>query len=136
MARGINKVILIGNLGKDPELRYLSNGSATCTANLATTEGWKDQQGNAQERTGWHLVVFYGRLAEIVNEYARKGTRIYCEGKLRTRKWQDKQGKDHYTTEIVASEMQLLSSNRNGTPSESQPESLDDEGPGEDGIPF
>ena len=110
MARGINKVILIGNLGADPETRHLPSGGAVTNVNLATSESWKDKQtGQPQERTEWHRVVFFNRLAEIAGEYLRKGSKVYLEGSLRTRKWQDKQtGADRYTTEIVAGEMQML----------------------------
>lgn len=111
MARGINKVILIGNLGKDPEVRYMANGQAVANVTLATSENWKDKNtGEQQERTEWHRVVFFRRLAEIASEYLKKGSRIYVEGKLQTRKWQDNQGQDRYTTEIVANEMQMLDS--------------------------
>src|SRR5690554_65307 len=109
MARGVNKVILIGNLGRDPEVRYMPSGSAVANITLATTEVWRDRQtGEQQERTEWHNVVFFNRLAEIAGEYLRKGSKVYIEGSLRTRKWQDKNGQDRYTTEIVASEMQML----------------------------
>jgi len=109
MARGVNKVILIGNLGRDPEVRYMPSGSAVANVALATSEQWKDKtSGEQQERTEWHNVVFFGRLAEIVGEYLKKGSQVYVEGSLRTRKWQDKEGKDRYTTEIVANEMQML----------------------------
>lgn len=109
MARGVNKVILIGNLGKDPEVRYMPSGSAVANVTLATSEQWKDKQtGEQQERTEWHNIVFFNRLAEIVGEYLKKGSQVYVEGSLRTRKWQDKSGNDRYTTEIVASEMQML----------------------------
>ncbi|OGT35611.1 MAG: single-stranded DNA-binding protein [Gammaproteobacteria bacterium RIFCSPHIGHO2_12_FULL_37_14] len=112
MARGVNKVILIGNLGRDPELRYTPSGMAVVNATLATSEAWKDKQsGEMQERTEWHRVVFYQRLAEIVGEYLRKGSKIYIEGRLRTTKWQDKtSGQDRYTTEIIADSMQMLDS--------------------------
>ena len=111
MARGINKVILVGNLGNDPEVRYMPNGGAVATISVATSDSWKDKQtGEMQDRTEWHRVVFFSRLAEIVGEYLRKGSKIYVEGSLRTRKWQDKNGADRYTTEIVASEMQMLDS--------------------------
>jgi single-strand DNA-binding protein len=111
MARGINKVILIGNLGADPEVRYMPNGNAVTNVNLATSESWKDKQsGQMQERTEWHRVVFFNRLAEIAGEYLRKGSKVYIEGSLRTRKWQGQDGQDRYTTEIVASEMQMLDS--------------------------
>jgi len=111
-SRGINKVILIGNLGADPETRYMPSGGAVTNVNLATSETWKDKQtGQPQERTEWHRVVFFNRLAEIAGEYLRKGSKVYIEGSLRTRKWQDQNtGQDRYTTEIVASEMQMLDS--------------------------
>lgn len=116
MARGINKVILIGNLGNDPDTRYTSSGAAVANVSLATSESWKDKDtGEQQERTEWHRVVFFGRLAEIVSEYLRKGSQIYVEGRLQTRKWQDKDGNDRYSTEVVASEMQMLGS-RGGSP--------------------
>jgi single-strand DNA-binding protein len=109
MARGVNKVILIGNLGKDPETRYMPSGSAVTNLTLATSESWKDKQsGEQQERTEWHKIAMFGRLAEIAAEYLRKGSQVYVEGKLRTRKWQDKEGKDRWTTEIVADEMHML----------------------------
>ncbi len=109
MARGINKVILIGNLGQDPETRYMPSGSAVTNLRIATAEQWKDKQtGERQERTEWHSVAMFGRLAEIAAEYLRKGSQVYIEGRLQTRKWQDKQGNDRYTTEIVANEMQML----------------------------
>ncbi|MEW6354223.1 MAG: single-stranded DNA-binding protein [Pseudomonadota bacterium] len=116
MARGVNKVILIGNLGKDPEVRYMPSGAAVANVTLATTESWKDKQsGEQQERTEWHNIVFYNRLAEIVGEYLKKGSQIYVEGSLRTRKWQDKNtGADRYTTEIIANEMQMLGSKGGG----------------------
>ena len=111
MARGVNKVILIGNLGKDPEVRYMPSGGAVTNVTIATSESWKDKQsGEQQERTEWHNVVFFNRLAEIAGEYLKKGSKVYVEGSLRTRKWQDKEGKDRYTTEIVAGEMQMLDS--------------------------
>ncbi len=111
MARGVNKVILVGNLGADPEVRYLPSGGAVTNITVATSESWKDKQsGQAQERTEWHRVVLFNRLAEIAGEYLRKGAKVYIEGSLRTRKWQDKNGQDKYTTEIVGSEMQMLDS--------------------------
>ncbi len=120
MARGVNKVILVGNLGKDPEVRYSPNGSAVANVTIATSESWKDKtSGEKQERTEWHRIVFFGRLAEIAGEYLKKGAQIYVEGRLQTRKWQDKDGKDRYTTEIVANEMQMLGSRAGaGMPSE------------------
>jgi single-strand DNA-binding protein len=109
MARGINKVILVGNIGGDPETRFMPNGSAVTNITLATSDSWKDKQsGQMQERTEWHRVVFFNRLAEIAGEYLRKGSKVYVEGSLRTRKWQGQDGQDRYTTEIVASEMQML----------------------------
>ncbi len=112
MARGVNKVILIGNLGKEPEVRYTPSGLAVANVTLATSESWKDKQsGEMQERTEWHRVVFYQRLAEIAGEYLRKGSKVYVEGRLQTRKWQDKTtGQDKYTTEIIADNMQMLDS--------------------------
>lgn len=109
MARGINKVILVGNLGADPETRYTASGAAVTNIRLATSESWRDKQtGEQQERTEWHRVVFFNRLAEIAGEYLRKGRQVYIEGSIRTRKWQDQNGQDRYTTEIVANEMQML----------------------------
>ena len=109
MARGVNKVILIGNLGKDPEMRYMPDGQAVANVSIATSETWKDKNtGEQQERTEWHRVVFFRRLAEVVGEYLKKGSKVYVDGKLQTRKWQDKDGQDRYTTEIVANEMQML----------------------------
>lgn len=114
MARGVNKVILIGNLGNDPEVRYTPGGSAVASVSLATSETWRDKQsGELQDRTEWHRVVFFNRLAEIVGEYLHKGSKIYVDGSLRTRKWQDKTGVDRYTTEIIANEMHMLD-NRTG----------------------
>jgi single-strand DNA-binding protein len=110
-ARGINKVILVGNLGNDPEVRYSQAGAAITNISVATSETWKDKQtGQPQERTEWHRVVFFNRLEEIAAEYLRKGSKVYVEGSLRTRKWQDKEGQDRYTTEIVGNEMQMLDS--------------------------
>ncbi len=109
MARGINKVILIGHLGADPETRAMPSGMTVANLRLATTESWKDKQsGEQQERTEWHNVALFGRLGEIAAEYLRKGSQVYIEGRLRTRKWQDKEGRDRYTTEIVGNEMQML----------------------------
>ena len=109
MARGVNKVTLIGNLGGDPETRYMPSGDAVTNITLATSESWKDKQtGEQKERTEWHKVAFFGRLAEIAAEYLRKGSQIYVEGKLRTRKWQAQDGSDRYSTEIVGDEMQML----------------------------
>jgi single-strand DNA-binding protein len=109
MARGINKVILIGHLGADPETRAMPSGMTVANLRLATTESWKDKQsGEQQERTEWHNVALFGRLGEIAAEYLRKGSQVYIEGRLRTRKWQDKEGRDRYTTEIVGNDMQML----------------------------
>lgn len=109
MARGINKVILIGNLGTDPEVRTMNNGNPVATFSLATNESWKDKAtGEKQERTEWHRIACFNRLAEIVGEYIKKGSKLYVEGSLRTRKWQDQEGKDRYTTEIVAADIQML----------------------------
>ena len=111
MARGINKVILIGNLGNDPDQKSLPSGNAVTNITVATSESWKDKEtGQPQERTEWHRVVFFNRLAEIAGQYLQKGSKVYIEGSLRTRKWQDQSGADRYTTEIVASEMQMLDS--------------------------
>ena len=111
MARGVNKVILVGNLGKDPDMKYTANGAAIANITVATSESWTDKQsGEKKEQTEWHRVVFFRRLAEIAGEYLRKGSQVYIEGKLQTRKWQDQNGQDRYTTEIVGSEMQMLGS--------------------------
>ena len=115
MARGINKVILVGNLGQDPETKAMPSGMTVCNLRIATSESWKDKQtGEMKEQTEWHSVAMFGRLAEIAGEYLRKGSQVYIEGRLRTRKWQDKEGKDRYTTEIVANEMQMLGSGGRG----------------------
>lgn len=146
MARGVNKVILIGHCGKDPETRYMPSGGAVTNISIATSEGWKDKQtGENKEKTEWHNVVFFNRLAEIAGEYLRKGSQIYVEGRLQTRKWQDKSGNDRYTTEIVANEMQMLGGKGGGgggdsyAPAQSsQPESapaMVDDG-FDDDIPF
>jgi single-strand DNA-binding protein len=125
MARGINKVILIGNLGADPETRYSAGGSAVTNLRLATNETWRDRQsGEQQERTEWHRVVFFGRLAEIAAEYLRKGSTVYVEGRLQTRKWQGQDGQDRFTTEIVGNEMQMLGGRGGG----SMGDSMGDEG--------
>lgn len=135
MARGINKVILVGNLGRDPEVRYSPNGSAVANVTLATSESWKDKNsGEKVEKTEWHRVVFFGRLAEIAGEYLKKGSQVYVEGRLQTRKWQDKDGHDRYTTEIVANEMQMLGSRGGaGVPSDNfnqdQPSAAENTGP-------
>ena len=114
MARGINKVIIVGNLGNDPEVRYTPGGAAVTTISLATTENWKDKEGNRQEKTEWNREVFFGRLDEIAGEYLKKGRQVYVEGKLRTNKWKDQSGADRYTTEILANEMQMLGGQQGG----------------------
>src|SRR5690625_3188417 len=115
MARGVNKVILIGNLGQDPELRHMPSGNAVANVSLATSESWKDKQtGQQQERTEWHRITMYNRLAEVAAEYLRKGSKVYIEGSLRTRKWTDQSGQDRFTTEIIASEMQMLDGRQGG----------------------
>ena len=145
MARGINKVIVVGNLGQDPETRYMPSGSAVTNMTVATNETWKDKQtGEQKERTEWHRVAMFGKLAEIAAEYLRKGSQVYIEGKLRTRKWQDKQGNDRYTTEIIADEMQMLGGRGGGGAPASQdsgssgpaPGPSDDGGGFDDDIPF
>ena len=144
MARGINKVILVGNLGADPETRYMPSGSAVTNLSVATSESWKDKQtGEQKERTEWHKVAMFNRLAEIAAEYLRKGSQVYIEGKLRTRKWQDRDGNDRWTTEIIADEMQMLGGRGGGGsapmssggqgPSSPPPQPMDDF---EDDIPF
>ena len=122
MARGVNKVILLGNLGADPETRYTASGSAVTNIRIATTESWRDKQsGETQERTEWHRVVFFSRLAEIAAEYLRKGRQVYIEGQIRTRKWQGQDGQDRYTTEIVASDMQMIGGRGEGGGGTEQP---------------
>jgi single-strand DNA-binding protein len=109
MSRGVNKAIIVGNLGRDPEIRYAASGAAIANVSIATTDSWKDKQtGENIDKTEWHRVVFFGRLAEIVGEYLKKGSQVYVEGRLQTRKWQDQNGQDRYSTEIVANEMQML----------------------------
>ena len=144
MSRGINKVILVGNLGADPETRYMPSGSAVTNLSIATSEQWKDKQsGETKERTEWHNIVLFNRLAEISAEYLRKGSQVYIEGKLRTRKWQDRDGKDRWTTEIIADEMQMLGGRGGGgsapmssgsAPSSAPPQPPADEF--DDDIPF
>jgi single-strand DNA-binding protein len=144
MSRGINKVILVGNLGADPETRYMPSGGAVTNIRLATSESWKDKNtGDQQERTEWHRVALFGRLAEVAAEYLRKGSQVYVEGKIRTRKWQDRDGNDRYTTEIVANEMQMLGGRGGagaGAPSmQNEPASVSEEPPPmdlDDDIPF
>lgn len=114
MAKGINKVILIGHLGRDPEVKYMPSGAAVANMTIATTEQWKDKQtGEKQEKTEWHRVIMFGRLGEIAGEYLKKGSQVYIEGRLQTRKWQGQDGQDRYTTEIIANEMQMLGSKTN-----------------------
>jgi len=149
MSRGINKVILVGNVGKDPEAKAMPNGNAVTNITVATSESWKDKQTDQQqERTEWHRVVFFNKLAEIASEYLKKGSKVYIEGSLRTRKWQGQDGSDRYTTEIVASEMQMLdsrggSSDHDEPPAPSQPNQQTGEAPSasgfdsfDDDIPF
>ena len=107
-SRGVNKAIIVGNLGNDPEIRYMQNGKAVANFTVATSEQWKDQQGQKQEKTEWHRCTAYDKLAEIIGEYVKKGSKLYLEGKLHTREWQDQQGQKRYTTEIIVSEMQML----------------------------
>jgi single-strand DNA-binding protein len=122
MARGVNKVILVGNLGADPDTRYMPSGKAVTNIRVATSESWKDRQtGDMQERTEWHSIVMYDKLGEIAAEYLRKGSQVYIEGKIRTRKWQDKEGKDRYTTEVIADQMQMLGSRGGGGGAPSEP---------------
>ena len=144
MSRGINKVIIVGNLGADPETRYMPSGSAVTNLSIATSEQWKDKQtGEQKERTEWHKVAMFNRLAEIAAEYLRKGSQVYIEGKLRTRKWQDRDGNDRWTTEVIADEMQMLGGRGGGGsapmasdsgPSGGPPQSPPDDF--EDDIPF
>lgn len=151
MARGINKVILIGNLGQDPEIKSTANGAAIANFSVATSESWKDKAtGQQQERTEWHRVVAFNRLAEIIGQYVKKGSKIYIEGSLRTRKWQDQNGQDRYTTEIVANEMQMLDSrggagggsyadsgaSRSSAPASNAPAASDPGWGADDEIPF
>jgi single-strand DNA-binding protein len=122
MARGINKVILVGNLGADPETRAMPSGSTVTNIRVATTESWKDKNtGDQQERTEWHSIAFFGRLAEVAAEYLRKGSQVYVEGKLRTRKWQDRDGNDRWSTEVIANEMQMLGSRPGSSAPAQQP---------------
>lgn len=114
MSKGVNKVILIGFLGQDPEVKFMPNGNAVANFTVATSESWTDQQGQKQERTEWHRIVIYRKLAEIAGQYLRKGSKVYLEGKLQTREWQDQQGQKRYTTEIVCHEMQMLDSKQDG----------------------
>lgn len=126
MARGVNKVILIGNLGIDPEIRYMTGGAAVANLRIATSEAWKDKQtGETQERTEWHAVVFFNRLAEVCAEYLKKGSKIYIQGSLRTNKWKDEKGEDHYTTQIIGNEMQMLDT-KNANPVDKDNQTPDD----------
>lgn len=145
MSRGVNRAIILGTLGQDPEIRHTQNGTAIANLSVATNESWKDKQtGEKQERTEWHRVSIFGKLAEICGEYLRKGSQVYLEGRIQTRKWQDKDGNDRYTTEIVANEMQMLGGKPQGE--KPQREMRDDDGPppaasgasgdGFDEIPF
>jgi len=121
--RGVNKVIICGNLGKDPETRFMPSGGAVCNITVATSETWKDKNtGQDRERTEWHRVVFFDKLAEIAGEYLRKGSKVYLEGEIRTRKWQDQSGQDRYTTEIAANEMQMLDSRPTEARAEPEPQ--------------
>ena len=143
MARGINKVILVGNLGRDPETRYLPSGGAVTNVSLATSRSWKDRDsGEQKEKTEWHRVVFFNRLGEIAGEYLKRGSKVYVEGELRTREW-EKEGQKHFTTEIVANEMQMLDSkggntdfDANNNPSSGAPSSLSSTDIIDDDIPF
>jgi single-strand DNA-binding protein len=136
MARGINKVILVGNLGADPDTRYMPSGKAVTNIRVATSESWKDRTtGDMQERTEWHSIVMYDKLGEIAAEYLRKGSQVYIEGKIRTRKWQDKEGKDRYTTEVIADQMQMLGGRGGGGGGSSEarePRSTSRQAPAED----
>lgn len=143
MARGINKVILVGNLGRDPETRYLPSGGAVTNVSLATSRSWKDRDsGEQREKTEWHRIVFFNRLGEIAGEYLKRGSKVYVEGELRTREW-EKEGQKHFTTEIVANEMQMLDSKggntdfeANNNPSSGAPSSLSSTDIIDDDIPF
>lgn len=137
--RGVNRVTLIGHLGADPDVRYMPSGKAVTNIRIATSEAWKDRQtGDQQERTEWHTVVLFDKLGEIAGEYLRKGSQVYIEGSLRTRKWQDKEGKDRYSTEIVAREMQMLGGKPQGERPARQERSAPaaDDAPFDDSIPF
>lgn len=143
MSRGVNKVILIGNLGQDPEVKYMPNGNAVANVTLATSESWKDKNTGEQiDKTEWHRVVFFRRLAEVVGEYLKKGSKVYIEGKLITRKWQDKNGADRWTTEVVADQMQMLDSRGNAPANSGTAQSASQSAPApvnndfDDDIPF
>jgi single-strand DNA-binding protein len=126
----VNKVILVGNLGRDPEVRFMPNGEAVCNFSIATTDTWKDKSGAKQERTEWHAIVMYRKLAEIAGEYLKKGSTVYVEGRLQTRKWQTKEGQDRYTTEIISDQMQMLGGRPQG--SDNQPQQPDNNAPSTD----
>ena len=128
-SRGVNKVILIGNLGQEPDVKYMPDGNAVANVTLATSERWKSKSGEPQERTEWHKLVFYRKLAENVGKYLRKGSRIYAEGKIRTREWQDKDGNNRYTTEIVVNEMKMLDNKPSGAQPQQQQQGFDNDNP-------
>lgn len=128
----VNKVILVGNLGRDPEVRFMPNGEAVCNFSIATTDSWKDKSGAKQERTEWHNVVMYRKLAEIAGEYLKKGRPVYVEGRLQTRKWQTKEGQDRYTTEIIADQMQMLGGKDGGSSNTSYDGGMDQSSGGSD----
>ena len=139
----VNKAILVGRLGKDPEVRYMTNGDAVANVSLATSETWKDKNGEKQDRTEWHHLIFYRRLAEIAGEYLKKGSQIFVEGRIQTRKWQDKEGKDRYTTEIIVNEMKMLGSkpSDDSSPAPQQKTTAEPAGKGnfdnfDDDVPF
>jgi single-strand DNA-binding protein len=134
----VNKAILIGSLGRDPEVRFMPNGEAVCNFSIATSENWKDKQGQKQEKTEWHNIVMYRNLAEIAGEYLKKGSPVYLEGRIQTRKWQDKEGNDRYSTEIIADSMQMLGNKKDGDSVSQQPKTskTDDPMDFESDIPF
>jgi len=137
MSRGINKTITVGNLGQDPETRHTASGAAITNITVATSESWKDKTtGEQQEKTEWHRIVFFNRLAEIAGEYLKKGSQVYVEGKLQTRKWQDKEGNDRYTTEIVGNQLQMLGSRGNPAPQQQQGSGQTPQNDFDDQIPF
>lgn len=137
MSRGVNKVILVGNLGADPEARFMPSGKAVCNFRIATSESWTDKEsGDKQGKTEWHSIVAFGKLAEICGEYLKKGSQVYVEGKLQTRKWQDKQGADRYSTEIIVNEMQMLGGKPGARPERSESAAPADNTPFDDDIPF
>ena len=138
MAKGVNKAILIGNLGNDPDMKYTSGGSAVANITIATSETWKDKEsGEKQEKTEWHRVSAFGRLAEIIGEYLRKGSQVYIEGRIQTRKWQDKDGQDRYTTEVIANEMKMLGSkSESAAPQEHQQSNQANGANANEDIPF